>query len=123
MKRVNKIKNLLWVPIRSLFSKGTINNAGVFPSKGFEPSCSFSLWLMDSYRNDFIEESLPCRLSDNTSKLALRDFGIGVWHWNVRTDVVFYSLETLKMLEVESDDLFDNWNRWYKVVHRDDLVG
>lgn len=122
IKGVRRIKYLLLAPIRMLLPKEKINNADVFPSKGFEPNSSFSFWLIDSYMKDLIEEPLLGKLADDASELTLRDCGMGVWHWDIRTDVVFYSSETLKILEVESDDLFDTWERWYKIVHPDDLV-
>lgn len=122
-KCASAIKNFILKPFTGRSCSNKTKQIDVFPSTGYDPDSSFSFWLIDSYMKDLIEESLLSRLSDDSSKLTLRDCGMGVWHWDVRTDVVFYSSESLKILNVESDDVFANWEKWYKVVHPEDLKG
>lgn len=122
-KSMSVIRKYIFNPFASTIYSDRTKPAQTFSSKGYDPNCSFSFWLIDSYMKDLIEEPLLARLSDDSSKITLRDCGMGVWHWDVRTDVVFYSSESLQILDVESDDIFDNWERWYKVIHPEDLKG
>ncbi|WP_316635928.1 PAS domain-containing protein [uncultured Flavobacterium sp.] len=110
--------NLLFNPIKRLFSK---NDSDALSSKGIDSNCSLSFWLIDSYMNDLIEEPLLDELSDDNSEIALENCGMGVWHWEITTNIIFFSAESLKIIELESDDVFDDWDRWFKVVHPDDL--
>lgn len=125
LKSFSKIKYLLLTPMYGalLHEKKKDIKPDVFSSQEFKPSCSFSSWLIDSYMKDLIEEPLLSNLSNDALEFTLMDYGMGVWHWDVRTDVVFYSSETLKIVELESDDRFDGWQRWHKIVHPNDLEG
>ena len=48
---------------------------------------------------------------------------IGVWDWDMVTNKVFYSAQSLKILELEDNvaDLIDNPEKWDDMVHPDDL--
>ena len=65
------------------------------------------------------EEKL--RISEERFQFALEASTVGVWDWDMVTNNVFYSSLSLKILELESNDVFDDPERWDKIVHPDDL--
>lgn len=65
------------------------------------------------------EEKL--RISEERFQFALDASTAGVWDWDMVTNSVFYSSLSLKILELESNDIFDDPERWDKIVHPDDL--
>ncbi len=60
-------------------------------------------------------------ISEERFRFALEASNSGIWDWDLRTNQVFYSSQSLKILELESQDVFDNPERWDKMVHTDDL--
>ncbi|MFG4004572.1 PAS domain-containing protein [Flavobacterium aquidurense] len=65
------------------------------------------------------EEKL--RISEERFQFALEAGTAGIWDWDMVTNNVFYSSLSLKILELESTDIFDDPERWDKIVHPDDL--
>ncbi len=65
------------------------------------------------------EEKL--RISEERFQFALDASTVGIWDWDMVTNNVFYSSLSLKILELESTDIFDDPERWDKIVHPDDL--
>lgn len=65
------------------------------------------------------EEKL--RISEERFQFALEASTAGIWDWDMVTNNVFYSSLSLKILELESADIFDDPERWDKIVHPDDL--
>ncbi|MBE8728014.1 sensor histidine kinase [Flavobacterium hungaricum] len=65
------------------------------------------------------EEKL--RISEERFQFALDASTTGVWDWDLVTNRVFYSSLSLRILELESTDIFDDPERWDKIVHPDDL--
>ncbi|WP_343695371.1 PAS domain-containing protein [Flavobacterium sp.] len=65
------------------------------------------------------EEKL--RISEERFQFALDASTVGIWDWDMVTNNVFYSSLSLKILELESADIFDDPERWDKIVHPDDL--
>ena len=65
------------------------------------------------------EEKL--RISEERFQFALEASTAGIWDWDMVTNNVFYSSLSLKILELESTDIFDDPERWDKIVHPDDL--
>ncbi|QLC67677.1 PAS domain-containing protein [Flavobacterium sp. LPB0248] len=65
------------------------------------------------------EEKL--RISEERFQFALDASTAGIWDWDMVTNSVFYSSLSLKILELESSDIFDDPERWDKIVHPDDL--
>ncbi|WP_243860405.1 sensor histidine kinase [Flavobacterium poyangense] len=65
------------------------------------------------------EESL--RISEERFQFALEASTAGIWDWDMVTNRVFYSSLSLKILELESTDIFDDPERWDKIVHPEDL--
>ena len=111
----------LFAPLKRWFSKKEDKNSNAFSNKDLDPDCSLSFWLTDSYMKNLIEEPLLSTISNNNFETALQNLGMGVWHWNITTNVVFFSAESLKIIGQESDDLFSEWDKWDKIVHPDDF--
>ncbi|WP_052259465.1 PAS domain-containing sensor histidine kinase [Flavobacterium sp. KMS] len=61
------------------------------------------------------------KLSEEHFQFALEASSIGVWDWDIRTNTVFYSSQSMKILDLKLTDTFDNSQRWDKIVHPDDL--
>lgn len=66
------------------------------------------------------EEEL--KVSEARSQFANLASGIGVWDWNLVTNEVFYSAQSLKILEIENGDhdLISNPKKWDELVHPED---
>lgn len=65
------------------------------------------------------EEKL--RISEERFQFALDASTVGIWDWDMVANRVFYSSLSLKILELESADIFDDPERWDKIVHPEDL--
>lgn len=71
--------------------------------------------------SDLKEQEIKLKISEERFKFALEASTAGVWDWNLTSNTVFYSSQSMKILEQDSLDIFDNPERWDEVVHRDDL--
>lgn len=62
------------------------------------------------------------RIAELRSQFANLASSIGVWDWNMVTNEVFYSAQSLKILEIDQDDsdLISNPEKWDELVHPDD---
>jgi PAS domain S-box-containing protein len=70
---------------------------------------------------DIKDQELKLKISEERFQFALDASTVGVWDWDMVTNRVFYSSLSLKILELESNDIFDDPERWDKIVHPDDL--
>ncbi|MDX6189928.1 PAS domain-containing protein [Flavobacterium sp. Fl-318] len=70
---------------------------------------------------DLKEKEENLRISEERFQFALEASTAGIWDWDMVTNRVFYSSLSLKILELESTDIFDDPERWDKIVHPDDL--
>ena len=70
---------------------------------------------------DLKDKEEKLRISEERFQFALEASTAGIWDWNMVTNSVFYSSLSLKILELESTDIFDDPERWDKIVHPDDL--
>lgn len=68
------------------------------------------------------EQEIKLKISEERFKFALEASTEGVWDWDLSTNNVFYSAQSMKILEQESLDIFDNPERWDQIVHPDDLA-
>ncbi|WP_395077839.1 PAS domain-containing protein [Flavobacterium sp.] len=68
------------------------------------------------------EKEEDFKIFEARSQFANLASGIGVWDWDMVTNKVFYSNQSLKILELEDSDfdLIDNPERWDNLVHPDD---
>ncbi len=70
---------------------------------------------------DLKDKEEKLRISEERFQFALDASTAGIWDWDMVTNSVFYSSLSLKILELESTDIFDDPERWDKIVHPDDL--
>lgn len=66
-------------------------------------------------------QEIKLRISEERFQFALEASTAGVWDWDIRTNAVFYSSQSMKILDLEEKDIFDNPQRWDEIVHPDDL--
>lgn len=109
------------IAIKSILAPKKVTNLSTSSNVILDSNRSLAFKLNDPYINNLIDEVLKSRIYEERYRFALDDSAIGVWDWDIKTDIVFYSSESLRILEVESDDLFENWERWHKAVHPEDL--
>lgn len=70
---------------------------------------------------DFKRQQRQLEISDERFRFAMEASTSGVWDWDLRTNTVFYSSQSLKIVEQESMDVVDGPERWDQMVHPDDL--
>jgi PAS domain-containing protein len=63
------------------------------------------------------------RISEARNQFANMASNVGVWDWNLVTNKVFYSAESLKILEIDEngESLTDDPEKWDDRVHPEDL--
>ena len=59
-------------------------------------------------------------LNDEKWKFALKNSGIGVWDWNSKTNEVFYSKESKKIIGFKDDEISSDTSEWDDRVHPED---
>lgn len=64
---------------------------------------------------------LKLKFAEERLKFAVETSTSGVWEWDMKESTVFYSTQSLKILEVESASAFDSPESWNEIVHPDDL--
>ncbi len=67
------------------------------------------------------EQEIKLKIYEERFKFALEASTSGVWDWDLRTNKVFYSSQSMKILDLDSLDVFDSPERWDEIVHPDDL--
>jgi PAS domain S-box-containing protein len=70
---------------------------------------------------DLKEQEIKLKISEERFKFALEASTAGVWDWDLTNNKVFYSSQSMKILEQGALDIFDNPERWDEIVHPDDL--
>ncbi|MEP6932056.1 MAG: PAS domain-containing protein, partial [Flavobacterium sp.] len=86
---------------------------------GVDGSVSFFGHVSDI--TDLKDKEEKLRISEERFQFALEASTAGIWDWDMVTNSVFYSSLSLKILELDSADIFDDPERWDKIVHPDDL--
>ncbi len=61
------------------------------------------------------------RESEERYALAVRGANDGLWDWNLRTDVVFFSERWKQMLGLSNEAVTATPDEWFRRVHRDDV--
>lgn len=59
-------------------------------------------------------------ISEERYALALKGANDGLWDWNMKTNRVYFSDRWKQMLGYASDELGDNPEEWFKLIHPDD---
>jgi signal transduction histidine kinase len=100
-------KELCWFKVSS--------KSRLHPDNSIFYSCRFS------DITDFKLQQYQLIISEKRFRFALEASTSGIWDWDLRTNKVFYSSQSLKILEQESNDVFDGPERWDMIVHPEDL--
>lgn len=85
------------------------------------PDGSIAFYGRISDITELKDQELKLRISEERFQFALDASTAGIWDWDMRTNKVFYSSLSMKILDLESTDIFDNPERWDEIVHEDDL--
>lgn len=89
--------------------------------KILNPKRPLSINLNDSIITDLCVDEIRSQTYDASSRLALEASATGIWDWNIKNNVVFYSSEALKLIGLDSKDIFDNLEFWDRAVHPEDF--
>ena len=121
-----------FIKAKKQVSRWEVEFRGILPEKGLrwfkisskselssDGKVSFFGHLSDI--TDLKDKELKLRISEERFQFALEASTTGIWDWNMVTNKVFYSSLSLKILELESADVFDDPERWDQIVHPDDL--
>lgn len=68
------------------------------------------------------EQELKLIVSERRFESALEASLGGVWEWNLRDNSVFYSQQSLKILDLDFEDSVDSFEKCISKVHPEDLV-
>lgn len=66
------------------------------------------------------EQEIRMRLADERYHFAVQASDRGVWDWDLVTGIVYYSSESMKILELKESDLVATSKDWDERVHPDD---
>ncbi len=67
------------------------------------------------------EREIHLKLSEERFQCALEASTNGVWDLDLKNDRVFYSSQSMKMLEFDEADIIDTHQKWDERIHPDDL--
>ena len=79
--------------------------------------------LLTSFRNvleRFQQSRQDLQKSEERFSLAVRGANDGLWDWDLRTDIVYFSPHWKSMLGYEDDEIPHHFNEWLKRVHPED---
>jgi PAS domain S-box-containing protein len=79
--------------------------------------------LLTGFRNvweRFQQSRRDVLKSEERFSLAVQGANDGLWDWDLRTDVVYFSPRWKSMLGYEDDEIPHHFNEWLKRVHPDD---
>lgn len=75
---------------------------------------------LDIDENKQIEESL--KLSEERLRYALEGNSDGIWDWNLKTSVVYFSPRYYTMLGYQPNEFLPSYNKWKELMHPDDFI-
>lgn len=101
-------KDIVWVNITANLEKNIDGSVSIFGKQT----------NITKVKNKELDQ----QFSEDRNQFAHMAAGAGVWDWNLITNKVFYSDESLKILEVDANNLeiIDNPESWDDRVHLDD---
>jgi PAS domain S-box-containing protein len=104
----------------------------ILPSKGLRwfkavanvEHSDFDTILMTGRMSDITVEKqleVDLKVSEQRFQFAMEASTKGVWDLNLKTNKVFYSSQSMKMLELEENDVVDFHQKWDDRIHPDDI--
>ncbi|WP_166920193.1 PAS domain-containing sensor histidine kinase [Flavobacterium poyangense] len=101
------MKGLRWFQIKS---KREVNLDG---------SISFYGRITDV--SELKAQELQLKISEERFRFVLEASNSGVWDWDLKKNKVYYSPQSLKILELDVSSSLDSPERWNEIIHPDDL--
>ena len=80
-------------------------------------SLNLKHYLTGAYKNNSGSTQLS---NDQNHKIALEISNVGIWNWNLKTNNVYYSKESKKMLGFNDDEFKNKSEVWDNRVHPED---
>lgn len=71
--------------------------------------------------SDIMAQESKLKISEERFKFALEVSNSGIWDWNMKANRIFYSSQSLKILELGVTHIFDSPERWNENIHPDDI--
>ncbi|MEA9414080.1 MULTISPECIES: PAS domain-containing protein [unclassified Flavobacterium] len=103
-----------------IYNKDGYRAMNSFPSK-FREDGNRMFYSKVSNIKELRAQELKFKVLEERFQFALEASNTGVWDWDLKTNTVYYSSQSFKILEINSTDIFDNPERWDEIVHPDDL--
>jgi PAS domain S-box-containing protein len=69
------------------------------------------------------EQELKLKRTEERFKFMLESSNAGIWDWDLVANRVYYSPQSLKVLELKASDISNTRDGWNKIVHPDDFEG
>lgn len=124
---LNSIKN-----IPSETTIWTHEFRAILPTKGLRWFKAVANVEIDSFQfvslygrlSDITEEKqreIELKISEERFQFAMEASSNGVWDIDMVTDKVFYSSQSMKMLELEEQDIISTHLKWDERIHTDDI--
>jgi PAS domain S-box-containing protein len=66
-------------------------------------------------------QELKLKIFEERFKFTLETSTSGVWDWNMEENTVYYSPQSVKILELDSSEMLNSPERWNEIVHPEDL--
>lgn len=67
------------------------------------------------------EQELKFQSSEERFKFVMETSASGIWDWNMKTNTIYYSPQSFKILESDTVEVFNSPEQWKEIVHPDDL--
>ena len=124
LKSMSIAKNQLttWdLDLRVMLPKGGLRWLNIMAKPYLDSNKNTAFYGKISDVTTIKEQEIKVKFSEERFKFALEASTAGVWDWDLKNNKVFYSSQSMKILEQGSADIFDKPELWDKIVHVDDL--
>ena len=64
---------------------------------------------------------MKIQISEQRSNIAQEILDLGIWEWDIKANTMFHSAQSLKILELKSDEKLKNLKDFDQIIHPDDL--
>ena len=81
----------------------------------------YCLMRLLEYRRIIDKKTEELRESEERYALAAQGSNDGLWDWNLKTNKVYYSPRWKQMIGYDDDEIGEDPNDWFALVHPDDV--